>query len=61
MTNLTTPAAALPSLQRRLEGRALRSLVLTILAWLAALLASVPPLNTLTCSVYTLPLRKTSP
>ncbi|CAH0647860.1 MULTISPECIES: phosphate ABC transporter permease PstA [Pseudomonas] len=47
MTNLTTPAAALPSLQRRLEGRALRSLVLTILAWLAALLASVPLISVL--------------
>ena len=47
MTNLTTPAAALPSLQRRFEGRALRSLVLTILAWLAALLASVPLISVL--------------
>ncbi|WBM30601.1 MULTISPECIES: phosphate ABC transporter permease PstA [Pseudomonas] len=47
MTNLTTPAAALPSLQRRLEGRALRSLVLTILAWFAALLASVPLISVL--------------
>ena len=47
MTTLTTPAAALPSLQRRLEGRALRSLVLTILAWLAALLASVPLISVL--------------
>lgn len=42
MTNLTTPANALPSLQRKLEGRSLRSLVLTTLAWFAALVASVP-------------------
>ena len=47
MTNLTTPANALPSLQRKLEGRALRSLVLTTLAWFAALVASVPLISVL--------------
>ncbi|WP_144172470.1 phosphate ABC transporter permease PstA [Pseudomonas sp. Kh13] len=47
MTNLTTPANALPSLQRKLEGRSLRSLVLTTLAWLAALVASVPLISVL--------------
>ncbi|MGE8383577.1 MAG: phosphate ABC transporter, permease protein PstA, partial [Pseudomonas putida] len=47
MTDLTTPVAALPSLQRKLEGRALRSLVLTTLAWLAALVASVPLISVL--------------
>lgn len=31
-----------PSLQRRIEGRALRSIVLTALVWACALLASVP-------------------
>lgn len=47
MTNLTTRANALPSLQRKLEGRSLRSLVLTTLAWLAALVASVPLISVL--------------
>ncbi len=47
MTNLTAPPAAMPSLQRRFEGRALRSLVLTGMAWLVALLASVPLLSVL--------------
>lgn len=47
MTDLTTPVAALPSLQRKLEGRALRSLVLTTLAWFAALVASVPLISVL--------------
>ncbi|WP_286918257.1 phosphate ABC transporter permease PstA [Pseudomonas sp. UBA6753] len=47
MTNLTTPANALPSLQRKLEGRSLRSLVLTTLAWFAALVASVPLISVL--------------
>jgi phosphate transport system permease protein len=49
MTKLTNPAAAvalsgaaLPSLQHRIEGRALRSIVLTCLTWISALLASVP-------------------
>ncbi|EKT4458981.1 MULTISPECIES: phosphate ABC transporter permease PstA [Pseudomonas] len=47
MTDLTTPVVALPSLQRKLEGRALRSLVLTTLAWFAALVASVPLISVL--------------
>lgn len=47
MTNLTALPAAMPSLQRRFEGRALRSLVLTGMAWLVALLASVPLLSVL--------------
>ena len=47
MTDLTTPVAALPSLQRKLEGRALRSLILTSLAWFAALVASVPLISVL--------------
>lgn len=38
LTNLS----AQPSLQRKLEGRALRSIALSGLAWLCALLASVP-------------------
>ncbi|MDH4552190.1 phosphate ABC transporter permease PstA [Pseudomonas sp. BN607] len=47
MTDLTNPVAALPSLQRKLEGRALRSLILTTLAWFAALVASVPLISVL--------------
>ncbi|MNG89884.1 Phosphate transport system permease protein PstA [compost metagenome] len=47
MTDLSTPVNALPSLQRKLEGRALRSLVLTTLAWFAALVASVPLISVL--------------
>ncbi|MFA7893182.1 phosphate ABC transporter permease PstA [Pseudomonas putida] len=47
MTDLSTPVAALPSLQRKLEGRALRSVLLTTLAWLAALVASVPLISVL--------------
>jgi len=47
MTDLTTPTKALPSLQRKLEGRSLRSLVLTTLAWCAALVASVPLVSVL--------------
>ncbi|MNM00693.1 Phosphate transport system permease protein PstA [compost metagenome] len=47
MTDLSTPVKALPSLQRKLEGRALRSLVLTTLAWFAALVASVPLISVL--------------
>ena len=47
MTDLTTPVAALPSLQRKLEGRALRSVLLTTLAWFAALVASVPLISVL--------------
>ncbi|AYG45468.1 phosphate ABC transporter permease PstA [Pseudomonas sp. Leaf58] len=47
MTDLSTPVNALPSLQRKLEGRALRSLVLTTLAWCAAVVASVPLISVL--------------
>ncbi|MGE8323961.1 MAG: phosphate ABC transporter permease PstA [Pseudomonas sp.] len=47
MTDLPTPVNALPSLQRKLEGRALRSLVLTTLAWCAAVVASVPLISVL--------------
>ncbi len=47
MTDLSKPATALPSLQRRFEGRALRSIILTSLAWLTALLASVPLISVL--------------
>jgi len=46
-TDLTSPAGAMPSLQRRFEGRALRSLVLTTLVWTGALLASVPLISVL--------------
>ena len=43
MTNLANLATAVaPSLQHRIEGRALRSIVLTCLTWISALLASVP-------------------
>ena len=47
MNSLSTPTAALPSLQRKFEGRALRSLVLTTLVWAGALIASVPLLSVL--------------
>lgn len=47
MTNLTSPIKAMPSLQRKFEGRALRSLVLTTLVWAGALLASVPLISVL--------------
>jgi phosphate transport system permease protein len=47
MTSLSSPTAALPSLQRKFEGRALRSLVLTTLVWTGALIASVPLLSVL--------------
>ena len=47
MTDLSTPITAMPSLQRRFEGRALRSLVLTTLVWFGALLASVPLISVL--------------
>lgn len=35
-------AAAVPSLQRKFEGRAFRSLILSSITWVAAILASVP-------------------
>lgn len=47
MTDLSSPITAMPSLQRRFEGRALRSLVLTTLVWFGALLASVPLISVL--------------
>jgi len=47
MTNLSSPGIALPSLQRKFEGRALRSLVLTTLVWAGALIASVPLISVL--------------
>ncbi|MBV7562250.1 phosphate ABC transporter permease PstA [Pseudomonas sp. sia0905] len=47
MTNLTAPHVEMPSLQRRFEGRALRSLMLTSVVWVVALLASVPLLSVL--------------
>lgn len=47
MNDPTTRPPAMPSLQRKFEGRALRSIVLTILVWLGALLASVPLLSVL--------------
>ncbi|MDD1508582.1 phosphate ABC transporter permease PstA [Pseudomonas sp. CNPSo 3701] len=47
MTNLTVPPIEMPSLQRRFEGRALRSLMLTSVVWVVALLASVPLLSVL--------------
>ena len=47
MTDITSSTAALPSLQRKFEGRALRSLVLTTLVWGGALLASVPLISVL--------------
>ncbi len=47
MTELTYKTTALPSLQRKFEGRALRSLLLTSMVWSGALLASVPLLSVL--------------
>lgn len=47
MTNLSTPALGSKSLQRRFEGRALRSLVLTSLVWCTAFLAAVPLISVL--------------
>lgn len=47
MTNLSTPALSSNSLQRRFEGRALRSLVLTSLVWCTAFLAAVPLISVL--------------
>lgn len=40
-------ASPLPSLQRQVEGRSLRSMALSGLAWICALLASVPLLSVL--------------
>jgi phosphate transport system permease protein len=47
MNELTATTAAFPSLQRKFEGRSLRSLLLTTLIWAGALLASVPLLSVL--------------
>jgi phosphate transport system permease protein len=47
MNELTATTAAFPSLQRKFEGRSLRSLLLTTLVWAGALLASVPLLSVL--------------
>ena len=50
-TDLTAPTGAMPSLQRKFEGRALRSLILTTLVWAGALLASVPLISVLYLSL----------
>lgn len=42
MSDQNKSLAAAPSLQRKFEGRAVRSLVLTSVTWAAAILASVP-------------------
>lgn len=42
MSNTSSLSAAVPSLQRRLEGRALRSILLSSLVWVSAIVASVP-------------------
>ncbi|MBS1227664.1 MAG: phosphate transporter, inner rane subunit PstA [Proteobacteria bacterium] len=44
---MNTPLPAAPSLQHQIEGRALRSILLTSLAWVSALLASVPLISVL--------------
>ena len=42
MNNTSSVSMAAPSLQRKFEGRALRSMLLSILVWSSALIASVP-------------------
>lgn len=42
MSNISSLSAAAPSLQRKLEGRALRSILLSTLVWVSAIVASVP-------------------
>lgn len=42
MTDLSSSLSAAPSLQRKFETRALRSILLTTITWVSALLASVP-------------------
>lgn len=42
MSNEKVSLAAAPSLQRKFESRALRSIILTSITWISALLASVP-------------------
>jgi phosphate transport system permease protein len=47
MSDTNSSVLAAPSLQHRIEGRALRSILLSSLAWGSALLASVPLLSVL--------------
>ena len=42
MSDANPSLSAAPSLQRKIEGRALRSMLLSTLTWVSALLASVP-------------------
>lgn len=42
MSDANPPLSTAPSLQRKIEGRALRSILLSTLTWVSALLASVP-------------------
>jgi len=42
MTDLSSSLSAVPSLQRKFETRALRSILLTTITWVSAMLASVP-------------------
>lgn len=42
MSDANAPLSSAPSLQRKIEGRALRSILLSTLTWVSALLASVP-------------------
>lgn len=42
MTDLSSSLSAAPSLQRKFETRALRSILLTTITWVSALLASIP-------------------
>jgi phosphate transport system permease protein len=45
--NETPLSESTPSLQRKFEGRALRSMVLSVLVWLSAILTSVPLISVL--------------
>ncbi len=45
--NATTVSEPIPSLQRKFEGRTLRSMILSGLIWLSAILTSVPLLSVL--------------
>lgn len=45
--NATTVSESIPSLQRKFEGRTLRSMILSGLIWLGAILTSVPLLSVL--------------
>lgn len=42
MSDMPSLSAAVPSLQRKIEGRALRSMLLSSIVWFSAVLASVP-------------------